>query len=101
MIHVTVSFNQSFNQLMKVIGQKDYPPLQTIYENKVVNLAYRILKDPSHILLPEYELLPSGRRYRASRCKSNRYKLSFLPTSIALINKQPALLKGAAFLKAK
>ena len=73
---------------MKVIGQKDYPSLQSIFENSVIKLANRVLTNPNHILHSEYEMLPSGRRFRASRCKSNRYGLSFLPTSIALLNRQ-------------
>ena len=73
---------------MKVIGRKDSPSLQETFEKTVVSLANRILSDPSHILYPEYELLPSARRFRASRCRYNRYKMSFLPTSIALLNKK-------------
>lgn len=79
---------------MKVIGKKDSQSLQTIFERTVISLAHRVLKDPSHMLFTEYELLPSGRRFRASRYRSNRYKLSFLPTSITLLNKKPALPPG-------
>ncbi len=43
---------------MKVIGNKNYPSLQSTFEEIVVNQSHRILKDPSHILFPEYELLP-------------------------------------------
>ncbi|KAK0137741.1 hypothetical protein N1851_026045 [Merluccius polli] len=59
---------------------------KSVFEKTVLSLANRILSDPSHFLTPEYELLPSGRRYRTWRCKSNRLKLSFLPTSIVLLN---------------
>ncbi|KAF7643944.1 hypothetical protein LDENG_00230620 [Lucifuga dentata] len=72
---------------MKVMGKKEYPSLLSTYESVVVRQAQRILKDPTHILYHEYELLPSGKCYRASRCKSNRYKFSFVPTSITLLNK--------------
>ena len=71
---------------MKVIGRSNSPSLQSIFEKTVLSLANRVLSDPSHILSKEYELLPSGRRYRTWRCKSNRLKLSFLPTSIVLLN---------------
>ena len=81
---------------MKVIGKKDLLSLQPIFEKKVISLAHKVLTDPSHILFSEYELLPSGRRFRASRYRSNRYKLSFLPTSIALLNKQPGLPQAVA-----
>ena len=72
---------------MKVIGLPNNRPLQGIYEEKVVRQAQRILDDPTHILFNEYDLLPSGRRYRASRYRGNRYGHSFIPASIALMNK--------------
>ena len=75
---------------MKVIGRKDSPSLQSIFEKTVVSLANRVLSDPTHILASEYALLPSGRRFRACLCKYNRFKLSFLPTSIALLNSRHA-----------
>lgn len=80
--------NNMVKAAMKVIKQKDFPSLHTICESTVVRHAHRILKDTSHILHFEYKLLPSARRYRVSRCKSNRFKLSFLPTSITLLNKK-------------
>ncbi len=50
---------------MKVIGNKDCPSPKSIFERIVVNQAQGILKDPSHTLYPEYEILPSRRQYRA------------------------------------
>lgn len=38
----------------------------------------------SHTLCPEYKLLPSGRRCKAS----GRFKLSFIPTSVTLPSKK-------------
>ena len=55
---------------MKVIGKTVYPSLQNTYETVVVRQTHRILKDPTNILLPEYQLLPSGRRYRACKVQS-------------------------------
>lgn len=72
---------------MKIIRQKGHASPQSIYEAKVINQAHRILNDPAHILYHEYEPLPSGKDFRASRHKNNRFKLSFLPTSIALSDK--------------
>ena len=36
---------------MKVIGKKDSPSLQTIFENTVLSLANRVLSDPTHLVL--------------------------------------------------
>ncbi len=50
---------------MKIVDLKDYPSLKTLFEQSVHRGAHKILADPSHILQPEYVLLPSGRRYRS------------------------------------
>ncbi len=43
---------------MKMIGLKDYPSIQTLYEQCTLNEAKRILSN--HLILyPCYELLPS------------------------------------------
>ena len=78
------------NRSMKVIGRTNSPPLQTTFEETVLGLAHRVLSDPTHILYSEYELLPSGRRYRACRYKTVAYKRSFLPTSVDLLNSTKA-----------
>ena len=71
---------------MKVIGKRDYQTLQSIYQQTVFRQAQRIVNDPFHILHSEYDLLPSGRRYRVPHCKLNRFKNSFVPTSITFLN---------------
>ncbi len=43
---------------MKVIGINNYPSLQSTFEESVIKKTNHILNDPSHILYPEYELLP-------------------------------------------
>lgn len=59
----------------------------SIYEKTVIRQAHRLLKDQSHVLYSEYELLPSGRRCGASKCKTNRHQLSFVCPCIRLQNK--------------
>ena len=72
---------------MKVMGRTDKLSLQSIYEQSVLRQARRVVSDPSHILQMEYELLPSGRRYRIPKRKLNCFKYSFIPTSIKTLNK--------------
>ncbi len=67
----------------KVIGAKDHPPLQSAYEQAA---AHKIITDPSHVLYTEYQLLPSGRRFRAPCCRLNRSANSFIPISVKLLN---------------
>ena len=64
------------------------PPItpQAIFEQAVIRQARNIVSDPSHVLNQEYVLMRSGRRYRTPQCKYNRYKHSFVPLSIKLLN---------------
>ena len=76
------------NTAWKIIGVKEYPPLQVIYEQATLRQANKIVSDPSHVLHAEYQQLPSGRRFRAPRWRVNRYRFSFIPASVGLLNKQ-------------
>ena len=69
---------------MQVMGENEHELLQSKWEQSVLRQAQR-----SSILHTEFELLPSGRRYRVPppHCKLNRVKNSFVPTSIQLLNK--------------
>ena len=71
---------------MKIMGVRNHPSLQMLYEQSVTRQAQKIVSDPTHILHQEFQLLPSGRRFRVPRTRLNRYKNSFLPTSIKLLN---------------
>jgi len=37
-------------------------------------------------IIPEYETMPSGRRLRVPKCKTNRLTFSFVSVSIKLLN---------------
>ena len=76
---------------MKIMGVRNHPSLQMLYEQSVARQAQKIVSDPTHILHHEFQLLPSGRRFRVPRTRLNRYKNSFLSTSIKLLNKQKYL----------
>lgn len=56
------------------------PTLQSVFGGAVVNLPFLITF--LRVLHAEWEHLSSGRRCRASRRRSKRYKRSFLPTPI-------------------
>ncbi len=71
---------------MKIIGIKQYKPIQTLYEQAVLRRAISISTDPDHSLFSEYQPLPSGKRLRMPMCKTNRLKLSFVPASIKMLN---------------
>ena len=58
----------------------------TNYKSKMTTLACKILKDDKHPLRCHYVPLPSGRRYRLPTIRTNRFKNSFVPSSIRLLN---------------
>ncbi len=57
--------------------------LQELYLSRVRKRAGKITLDPSHSL---FQLLPSGRRYRALSTRTTRHRNSFFPQAIPLIN---------------
>ena len=60
---------------------------QAIFEQTTIAQVKKIVSDRSHVLYPEYRLMPSGRRYEVHACEYNMYKHSFVPLSIPLLNR--------------
>ena len=89
--NLTVVYKSQITRLVNMAGKimgMATPPIrpQAIFEQAVMRQAENIVSDPSHVLNPEYDLLPSGRRYRTSKWGCNRYKHSFIPMSIQMLN---------------
>ena len=72
----------------KIMGVEGQPTLQAIFDQAALKLAGRIVSDPTHVLHGEYQLLPSGRRYRVpmGHRNLNRLKKYYVPLSIKLLN---------------
>ncbi len=62
------------------------PNLQELYLSRVNKRAGKITLDPSHPAHSLFELLPSGRRYRALSTRTTRHRNSFFPQAIHLMN---------------
>ncbi|KAL0146691.1 hypothetical protein M9458_058031 [Cirrhinus mrigala] len=62
------------------------PNLHDLYTSRVRKRAKKITLDPSHPAHSLFELLPSGRRYRALCTKTARHKNSFFPQAISHLN---------------
>ena len=75
------------NLASKVIGSKQRQ-LPELYYQAVKRKAVKIVSDNTHPLHESYEPLPSGRRFRVPLAKKNQYRLSFIPTSIRILNSQ-------------
>ena len=60
--------------------------LEDVYNRHCLRRAHSILRDSSHPGHNLFELLPSGRRYRAIRSKTNRLKNCFYPRAVISLN---------------
>ena len=76
------------NRAGKIMGSPPPSSLQEIYDETARRQGLKISRDPKHVLHTEFELMPSGRRFRMPNCKLNRFKFSFVPSSIKLLNSQ-------------
>ncbi len=69
----------------RIIGTT-LPTPQELYLSRVRKRAGKITLDPSHPAHSLFELLPSGRRYRALSTRTTRHRNSFFPQVIHLMN---------------
>ncbi len=93
---ITVWFSSAtksdLRRLQKVVRTAEWiigttlPTLQELYLSRVRKRAGKITLDPSHPAQSLFELLPSGRRYRALSTRMARHRNSFFPQAIHLMN---------------
>ncbi len=80
---------ESVRTTERIIGTT-LPTLQELYLSRVSRRADKITLDPSHPAHSLFELLPSGRHYRALSTRTtrhrNRTRHSFFPQAIHLMN---------------
>uniref|UniRef100_A0A7N8WMP4 Reverse transcriptase domain-containing protein n=1 Tax=Mastacembelus armatus TaxID=205130 RepID=A0A7N8WMP4_9TELE len=69
----------------KIIGVT-LPTLQVLFTSRVRKRARKITLDATHPSHHLFQLLPSGRRFRAPNIKTARHKGSFFPQAIQLLN---------------
>ena len=65
--------------------------LEQLYKSRTLQMATKMLSDPTHFLHDHYDLLPPGWRYRMPTVKIQRALTSFIPSSIKYMN-QPQIL---------
>ena len=73
----------------KIIGC-DLPSLDTLYQQRVLRKAKSILADSSHPANHLFQPLPSGRRYRHIKCRTQRMQNSFFPRAVQAVTPQDA-----------
>jgi len=71
----------------RIIGA-ELPSIQDLYWSRFRKRVVKISADPSHPGNKLFELLPSGRRYKALYAKTSRHKGSFYPQAVTLLNTQ-------------
>ena len=65
------------------VPQRD---LALFCEQQILRKDCSVLTKKDHILNQEFTTLPSGRRLRCPICKTIRFKNSFMPVSVRLLN---------------
>ncbi len=73
------------NSAQKIIGCP-LPSLKELYTVRCLGRAANILKDPFHPGHHLFELLPSGKRFRSIKSRTNRLKNRFYPSTIRELN---------------
>ena len=78
-------FQRVIKTAQRIIGCP-LPSLSDIYNSRCLSRARNILKDSTHPGFHLFDLLPSGRRYRCIKTRTNRFKDSFFPRAITTLN---------------
>ena len=69
----------------KIIGCS-LPTLSSLFSSRIVRKAHKIIADNTHPAHHLFNLLPSGRRYRAIKCATSRFRDTTYPVAIRHLN---------------
>ncbi|KAK2175467.1 hypothetical protein NP493_729g00022 [Ridgeia piscesae] len=88
---ITVKEKLRLNRVEKtasrIIG-RDLPSLESLYQQRLLERAIRISHDSSHPAHDLFSPLPSSRRFRSIKTRTNRFSSSFLPLTNQALSKQ-------------
>ncbi|KAK2153189.1 hypothetical protein NP493_2346g00000 [Ridgeia piscesae] len=88
---VTVKEKFILNRVVKpastVIG-RDLPRLESLYQQRLLGRASLISHDSSHPGHDLFDPLPSSRRFRSIKTRTNRFSSSFSPLAVQALSKQ-------------
>ena len=73
------------NSASKIIGRNQLQ-LSALYHTAVTRKTNHILKDTTHPLRQNFQLLRSGKRYKTILAHKNVYKKSFTPNAVNILN---------------
>ena len=69
----------------KIVGSEQVS-LSEIYQQRVRVKAGKMRSDPTHVLCKYFVELPSGRRLRAVKFRTKRFKNTFIPQAVNILN---------------
>ena len=81
--------DQPFRRSRRIIGktyEKSLYKASVVYEQRARSFVRKIMEDNTHPLHYEYRYLPSGKRLNVPYSRTNRYRNSFIPRSVAFVN---------------
>lgn len=87
--NLNVKDKNKLSKIVNIAGKvivKSQRQLGDVFDRAVLRKARQISADTLHPLNSEFELLPSGRRFRVPRASRNIYKRSFIPHAIQALN---------------
>ena len=67
---------------------RDLPSLEILYQQRLLGRATLISQDTSHPAHDLFEPLPSSRRFRSIKTRTNRFSTSFFPLAVQALSKQ-------------
>ena len=65
---------------------KTLTPLEAVYSARLQQMGHKFLADKKHLLNHIFQLLPSERRLRQLRTRTNKLKNSMIPHAIRALN---------------
>ncbi len=86
---ITLKQKNSISRLIRVsscITGSKQKGLGELYQKQMLRRVESILSDSSHPLQAEFQMLPSGSRFKLPKLRTNIYKHSFVPAAILLLN---------------
>ena len=69
----------------KIVGGEQMA-LGEIYKQRVRVKAGRMKDDPTHVLSKYFDQMPSGRRLRVVKYRTKRFKNTFIPQAVNILN---------------
>ncbi|TWW81716.1 hypothetical protein D4764_01G0015310 [Takifugu flavidus] len=72
------------------IAGASLPSIEDIYRRRCHRRAKKVTKDSCHPAHGLFTLMPSGKCYRSLRTKTTRFRNSFFPTAVSLLNSNPS-----------